>query len=355
MFRRITTIQVVLAFVSLCWLSALNPGQAAYAFPYDMSCPPAPAQVLLFSARPLWSVDSSEIYIANADGSAEQQIRIPELGLPYNSYPKWSWDKKQIIFTERLNESNRSSEDIFIMCNDGSNLRRLTSDNAADSWPSFTADPNKILAVHDFGPYGSPQTEIVYLDINSGAIVENITGGMTYTNGSGIQSNEGDVRFSWDGTKLVFGSDQSAPTPFYVVQIYVMNAEAPHQITRVSYDNSFDTDASLSPDGKSVVFSGYRGITPYPPFPATGNEVHDWYIFKVDIGVTPYRETQLTHTRTDIDLVPFWRHDTNKIAFLSARSVLPYGLEIFEMDLDGSNPIMLNKSEWRNEEYQDWR
>ncbi|MSP14709.1 MAG: hypothetical protein EXR62_17340 [Chloroflexi bacterium] len=100
-----------------------------------------------------------------------------------------------------------------------------------------------------------------------------------------------------------------------------MNAAAPHNITRVTYDDSFDTDASLSPDGRSVVFSGYRGITPYPPFPADGNEVHDWYIFKVDIGATPYSETQLTRNSVYVDLVPFWRQDAHKIAFISARSV----------------------------------
>ncbi|MSP14554.1 MAG: hypothetical protein EXR62_16565 [Chloroflexi bacterium] len=312
------------------------------------NCTKVAPQPLVFSARPLSMTHSSAIYLAKADGTEEVELNIPDLGLPYNDYPKWSWDKKQIIFTKRLNENERYSEEIFVMCSDGTNLRRVTYNNAIDGWPSFTPDGSKILAVRDFGvPNVSLQTDLVYLDPQTGQILEDLTSGMMNPNGT--QSNEGDPRFSWDGSQIVFGADSTSEAPLVAIQIYTMSAAAPHNISRVTFNGRFDTDPAWSPDGQYIIFNSYRGLS------SPAGALHNWYLFKVKPGVSPYTETQLTFGPDDIDIVPFWRQDTCQIAFISARNVDPYGTDIFTMNTDGRAVAPLTRSVKRNENYHDWR
>src|SRR5205823_5677446 len=97
---------------------------------------------------------------------------------------------------------------------------------------------------------------------------------------SGALSQEFDPRFSPDGSKIVFVSVVEYRIPFVITpQIFIMDAQAPRKITRVTFDGRFDADPSMSPDGKYIVFNGYRG-EPQFPFQETGFEFHDWYIFK---------------------------------------------------------------------------
>ncbi|MSP14195.1 MAG: hypothetical protein EXR62_14715 [Chloroflexi bacterium] len=334
----------ILLLLGVFSLSQMGTAEAA-------ACTKVATQKVVFSARPLASTTSSSIYVANADGRGEKKLNVANLGLPYNDYPKWSWDKKQIIFTKRLNEGERYSEEIFVMCSDGTNLRRITTNNVPDSWPAFTPDGSKILAIHDFGTQGEfLQTDVVYMDATTGEILENLTSGMLVVDSDTQQSNEADTRFSFDGTQIVFGSDGTNPTPLVSTQIYVMSATIPHNITRVTFDGQWDTDPAWSPDGQYIVFDSYRGPT-LPP----GGALTNWFIFKVQLGVTPYAETQLTFGVNDLDIVPFWRGDTGKIAFISARNANPYGTDIFTMNTNGSSVTPLTRSFFRNENYQDWR
>jgi TolB protein len=92
---------------------------------------------------------SSQIFVANADGSAQKQLTStvsPEwwdTGFPRdgNDSPRWTPDGRKIVY---VSWENGKSE-IFIMNADGSGQTRLTKAKYRDEYPEVTPDGNYIL------------------------------------------------------------------------------------------------------------------------------------------------------------------------------------------------------------------
>jgi len=91
---------------------------------------------------------SSQIFVANADGSHQKQLTTtvsPRLwpGWPPdgNEDPQWTPDGKKIVYVSSENEK----AEIFIMNADGSNQKRLTKAEFWDGSPEITPDGNYIL------------------------------------------------------------------------------------------------------------------------------------------------------------------------------------------------------------------
>lgn len=111
--------------------------------------------------RPIWSPKgdriaylsfgeggSSQIFVANADGSNQKQMTTttsPRLwpGWPPdgNEDPQWTPDGKKIVYVSWENEK----PEIFIMNADGSRQTRLTKAEYRDEYPEVTPDGNYIL------------------------------------------------------------------------------------------------------------------------------------------------------------------------------------------------------------------
>lgn len=79
-----------------------------------------------------------EIYVMNADGSAETRLTT-ETAHDYD--PSWSPDGSKIAFTsEREGDAN-----VYVMDPDGTDVVQLTDDPATDNDPTWSPDGSKIL------------------------------------------------------------------------------------------------------------------------------------------------------------------------------------------------------------------
>jgi Tol biopolymer transport system component len=92
---------------------------------------------------------NEDIYTMNADGSGAVAVALaPAAG--FDGTPEWSHDGKWIVFHSRR---DGGKAEIYVMKADGSKLKRLTTNDAADVYPAFSADGKKIVFQSDRDGY----------------------------------------------------------------------------------------------------------------------------------------------------------------------------------------------------------
>ena len=101
---------------------------------------------------PAWSPDgrklafvsqrdgNSEIYVMNADGSAQKNLTRQPAS---DSHPSWSPDGRRIVFVSRRD----GNSEIYVMNADGSGLRNLTRTPSDDLDPAWSPDGRAIAFV----------------------------------------------------------------------------------------------------------------------------------------------------------------------------------------------------------------
>ena len=94
-------------------------------------------QLVLFSAS---SVGVRNLWTMSLDRSSEtkQVTTIPDAAVTHSSFAP---DGHRIVFAS----SYRGASDIWIQDLDGSNLRQLTADADADSWPAFSPEGDRVI------------------------------------------------------------------------------------------------------------------------------------------------------------------------------------------------------------------
>ncbi len=193
--------------------------------------------------------------------------------------PAWSPDGGWIAFVAQGGGS--ASMDLYrvSVASPGSAdaLQRLTTDNAAESWPAWSPDSQQIVFVSDRSQAGlDGATELQLYDAANGQIT-NLT-----TNGAALIESAPD--WSPDGQRIVFDALEAGGSQR---DIYWMTVGGtPEKLIESDAD---DVQPRFSPDGRYIVFSSDR----------SGN----WDVYVYEIATRTYYQVT---TSTGIDVANDW-------------------------------------------------
>jgi Tol biopolymer transport system component len=245
---------------------------------------------------------NAEIYIINADGSAETRLTQDRAR---DIVPDLSPDGSQIVFV-----SNRNGNDeIYRMDRDGSDVVRLTDTRAEDTYPYWSSDGTKIIFC---SRRDDDRTYEVYLMNSDGTDQTRITNNAV---------SEEWAYLSLDMQEVVY-----AVGPFPHYSLYVMNIDGSDSRQIFSSDRS----AALpkwSRDGRTIVFNHFTL--------SSGKIIGD--IGWVNRDGNNFR--QITRSSDDsVSENPYWSPDGSRIVFQLNQTG---NFQIYVMDADGSNQVRL--------------
>ena len=247
-----------------------------------------------------------DIYIMNADGS-EQRRLTDDPG--HDDSPALSPDGGQIAFLTARHDPSPHFPDlayeIYLIDVDGTDLRRLTTTDAAEDHPAWSPDGERIIFDADYDNDG--YYEIYTID----------SGGKNLTRLTTGSQNDQFADWSPDGQHIAFSSDRNGNW-----DIFVMNADGSDQ-KQVTQDSDWQLFPAWSPNGTQLAFVGMR--------PRSRDS--DVFVMNVDGS-----ETQQLTDSPAYDENPVWSPDGSQIAFQTDRDG---HFEIYVMNRDGSDPHAL--------------
>lgn len=246
--------------------------------------------------------NSAEIYIMNADGSAETRLTHNKC---QDLTPDLSPDGSHLVFI-----SNRDGRvDIYQMNTNGSGVIRLTNTVAEDAYPFYSYDGSKIV-------YSSKQGgnwEIYLMDAD----------GSNQTRITNTPENEEWPHLSHDLSKIVYGTGA-----FPNFDIYLMNSDGSNPTPFVTLPGG-QALPKWSPDGNTIAhnYGFFEG------------DFSNWSgdIYLINSDGTSHRKITGTSQKC-INESPYWSKDGNKLVFQSNRTG---NFQIYTMDADGSNQVRL--------------
>jgi Tol biopolymer transport system component len=186
-------------------------------------------------SRLLFTVDDSQIWVMNADGSHQRQLTHDANGASQEA--SWSPDGAKIVFARCLSPFGEQRCSIDVMNADGTGVTRLIGGN----WVSQT-------------PEYSPNGSRIAFASNRGGYVSNIW--VMRTDGTGLKRITDPKLQAWapdwspDGTHIVFTSDAELPFP----SVFAMRSDGTglQELTHLA-DDHVGAFARYSPDGRKVV------------------------------------------------------------------------------------------------------
>ena len=182
---------------------------------------------------------SRNLYVMDDNGSNVKKITADEPGWPVPGWPVWSPDGRQIAFDRRPPGAPFWPQwyNIYIINNDGSNLQRLTHEQALEGRPSWSPDGQHII----FDSNRNGTSQIWKMNLITKELQQ-----LTRTEGLSTSA-----AWSPNGKYIVFRDD--APTGYFTV--YMMRANGSERRALVPGDSlHLRYSPRWSPDSKSVVY-----------------------------------------------------------------------------------------------------
>ncbi|HEY6456336.1 MAG TPA: hypothetical protein VIY90_13770 [Steroidobacteraceae bacterium] len=145
---------------------------------------------------------STDLYIANADGSDERRLLPNSHGLDYD--PSFSPDGRWIVFTSERDPEGSGQADLWRVHPDGTGLERLTSSPAMEDAGVLSPDGSRLAFVSTAG--GARTTNIWVMDLKTHR-ARNLTGD---GKSAPPMTMNGNFRPAWsaDGQWIAFSSDR---------------------------------------------------------------------------------------------------------------------------------------------------
>ncbi len=204
----------------------------------------------------------SEIIRLNILNIKEQKVIVPGEGFDHVNVPGSSWKKGVITYSSDDSESER--EEIFIVDQSGKNKRQVTmhEDDSSFIEPSFSPDGLRIVFEKSICPVRNCNEN----DFTRGSIW------VVSAEGMGLEKLIGDAEFdcrlpNWSPTgnsilfqKRTYPLDEDDDPDW---DIWVMDENGTNRIN-VTSSSGYDTDASWSWDGDSIVYSSDFGGLDHP-------------------------------------------------------------------------------------------
>ena len=228
-------------------------------------------------------------------GTKEKVTEVLKTEGVENAYPRWSANQDKILF-----QSNRSGKwHLYVMNNDGTNEKQLTSGDHNNNFPDWTPDNSKIAFVSD-----RDGNEEIYVMNADGSGLKRLT-----------ENKSRDIHpyFAPDGKSLLFNSSRDNEQSFEVYQVNVDGTS----VKRITNTPNTETCARFSPDMKKiVVLKNMDGIND-----------------EVCVMNTDGTEVKNLSNSEAREGWPAWSADGKKIIFASERNG---SYRLFEVNADGT-------------------
>ena len=176
-----------------------------------------------------------DVYVMRDDGS--RPLRLTNGTGLSSFYTSWSPDGRRIAFGAK--RGREAKTDIYVIDADGTNLRQLTTDPAADSTPAFSPDGRRIAFISDRD--GLYQVYVMNAD------------GSAQTRLTRDGARDFNPQWSPDGRRIVYYAEKGDGRD----QIWVVNADGSGP-TLLTGGVGHNTSPAWSPDGRTIIFSSRR-------------------------------------------------------------------------------------------------